>query len=100
MNYRYEDLGADQFEELIVLLCRHLLGAGVKGFAKGPDGGRDAKFIGTAELIPSSKVSWTGTVIVQAKHTNGYNKHFSETDFFSAKSDKTVIGEEVARISY
>ncbi len=36
MIYRYEDLGEDQFEELIVLLCRcHLLGAGVKGSPKG-----------------------------------------------------------------
>lgn len=96
--YRYEDLGDDQFEQLIVLLCRHLLGAGVKGFAKGPDGGRDAKFVGTAELLPSKAAPWMGTVIVQAKHTNGYNKHFSETDFYSANSQKTVIGEEVPRI--
>lgn len=96
--YRYEDLGNDQFEQLIVLLCRHLLGAGVKGFAKGPDGGRDAKFVGTAELLPSKAAPWMGTVIVQAKHTNGYNKHFSETDFYSANSQKTVIGEEVPRI--
>ena len=98
MIYRYEDLGDDQFEELIVLLCRHLLGAGVKGFAKGPDGGRDAKFVGTAELHPSKTAPWVGTVIVQAKHTNGYNKSFSETDFYSEKSEKTVLGEEVPRI--
>lgn len=98
MIYRYEDLGDDQFEELIVLLCRHLLGAGVKGFAKGPDGGRDAKFVGTAELHPSKAAPWAGTVIVQAKHTNGYNKSFSETDFYSEKSEKTVLGEEMPRI--
>ena len=98
MMHRYEDLGSDQFEELIVLLCRHLLGSGVKGFSKGPDGGRDAKFIGTAELHPSRAAPWKGTIIVQAKHTNGYNKHFSESDFFSPKSESTVIGEEVPRI--
>lgn len=98
MMYRYEDLGDDQFENLIVLLCRILLGVGVKGFAKGPDGGRDAKFVGTAELHPSKAAPWTGTVIVQAKHTNGYNKSYSETDFFSANSQKTVLGEEVPRI--
>ncbi|MBC7951443.1 MAG: hypothetical protein H7Z12_06410 [Rhodospirillaceae bacterium] len=98
MMYRYEDLSDDQFEELIVLLCRHLLGVGVKGFAKGPDGGRDAKFVGTAELHPSKAAPWTGTIIVQAKHTNGYNKHFSETDFYNPRSEKTVIGEEVPRI--
>lgn len=98
MMYRYEDLSDDQFETLIILLCRHLLGASIKGFAKGPDGGRDAKFVGTAELHPSKAAPWIGTTIVQAKHTNGYNKHFSETDFFSAGSVNTVIGEEVPRI--
>lgn len=98
MMYRYEDLGDDQFEALIVLLCQHLLGAGVKGFAKGPDGGRDAKFIGTAQLHPSTAAPWVGTVIVQAKHTNGYNKSFSEPDCYSSKSDKTVVGEEVPRV--
>ncbi|MEI9988123.1 MAG: hypothetical protein WDN69_36470 [Aliidongia sp.] len=62
------------------------------------DGGRDAKFVGTAELFPSKSAPWVGTVIIQAKHTNGYNRLFSETDFFSANSTKTVIGEEVPRI--
>ncbi|HEX7848399.1 MAG TPA: ABC-three component system protein [Sphingomonas sp.] len=98
MMYRYEDLSDEQFETLIILLCRHLLGASVKGFAKGPDGGRDAKFVGTAELHPSKAAPWVGTTIVQAKHTNGYNKHFSEADFYSTGSTNTVIGEEVPRI--
>jgi hypothetical protein len=98
MMYRYEDLSDEQFETLIILLCRHLLGASVKGFAKGADGGRDAKFVGTAELHPSKAAPWIGTTIVQAKHTNGYNKHFSESDFYSAGSIHTVIGEEVPRI--
>jgi hypothetical protein len=98
MMYRYEDLSDEQFETLIILLCRHLLGASVKGFAKGPDGGRDAKFVGTAELHPSKAAPWIGTTIVQAKHTNGYNKHFSESDFYSIGSMNTVIGEEVPRI--
>lgn len=98
MRYRYEDLSDEQFETLIILLCRHLLGAAVKGFAKGADGGRDAKFVGTAELHPSKAAPWVGTTIVQAKHTNGYNKHFSESDFYSTGSSNTVIGEEVPRI--
>lgn len=98
MKFAYEDLSEDQFETLIVLLCQQLLGVSVKGFAKGPDGGRDAKFIGTAELHPSKAAPWTGTVIIQAKHTNGYNRHFGEADFHSANSDDTVIGKEVPRI--
>ena len=43
MRFAYEDLSDHQFEELVVFLCRHLLGMGTQGFAKGVDGGRDAK---------------------------------------------------------
>ena len=99
MRYAYEDLSDDQFEELVVFLCRHLLGLGTQGFAKGVDGGRDAKFVGTAELLPSKAAPWSGTVIVQAKHTNGYNRSFSEGDFFNPNSKNTVVGKEVPRIT-
>ncbi|MBU1702309.1 MAG: hypothetical protein KJ970_09690 [Candidatus Eisenbacteria bacterium] len=98
MKFAYEDLSYDQFETLVVLLCQRLLGASVQGFAKGPDGGRDAKFIGTAELHPSKTAPWVGTTIVQAKHTNGYNRNFSESDFFSAAAANTVLGKEIPRI--
>lgn len=98
MKYAYEDLSWEQFERLVVCLCQHLLGISVQGFAAGPDGGRDAKFVGTAELHPSTAAPWCGVVIIQAKHTNGYNKHFSEYDFFSSTSDNTIIGKEVPRI--
>ena len=75
MEFAYEDLSDDQFEKLVVFLCQRLLGIAVQGFAKGPDGGRDAKFVGTAELHPSKAAPWVGTTIVLAKHTNGYNRH-------------------------
>ncbi len=98
MKFAYEDLSDGQFENLIVLLCQRLLGAAVQGFAKGPDGGRDAKFMGTAELFPSKSAPWVGTTIVQAKHTNGYNRNFSESDFFSKTAANTVLGKEIPRI--
>jgi hypothetical protein len=98
MKYAYEDLSADQFEQLIVCLCQSLLGISVQGFARGPDGGRDAKFVGTAELHPSKAAPWVGTTIIQAKHTNGYNRHFSETDFFNPKAANTVLGKEIPHI--
>ena len=98
MKFAYEDLSDSQFETLIVFLCQRLLGISVKGFAKGPDGGRDAKFVGTAELPPSKAAPWVGTTIVQAKHTNGHNRNFSEPDFFSTKSSSTVLSEEIPRI--
>jgi hypothetical protein len=98
VKYAYEDLSDGQFEKLIVLLCQKLLGISVQGFAQGPDGGRDAKFVGTAELHPSKSAPWTGTTIVQAKLTNGYNRSFSESDFFSTSASKTVLGEEIPRV--
>jgi hypothetical protein len=98
MKYAYEDLYPQQFEQLIVLLCQHLLGMSVQPFATGPDGGRDAKFVGTAEIHPSRADPWKGIVIVQAKHTAGYYKSCSDSDFYSKGSTNTVIGEEIPRI--
>ena len=98
MKFAYEDLSDGQFETLIVLLCQRLLGVSVQSFAKGPDGGRDAKFMGTAELHPSKTAPWVGITIVQAKHTNGYNRNFSESDFFSMTAVNTVLGKEIPRI--
>jgi hypothetical protein len=99
MKYAYENLGDEQFEMLIILLCQKLLGIGVQGFSKGRDGGRDAKFVGVAEVHPSKACPWSGTTIVQARHTNGYNKSFSETDFYNPKADTaSVLSEEIPRI--
>lgn len=98
MKYAYEDLSPSQFELLVVAICQFVLGAGVQGFATGPDGGRDAKFVGTAELHPSKAAPWQGTVIVQAKHTNGYNTTFSDADFYSTEHDATVLGAELPRV--
>ncbi len=98
MKYAYEDLSDDQFEQLVVFLCQELLGIATQGFAKGPDGGRDAKFVGTAELYPSKSSPWHGTTIIQAKHTNGYNKHFSEADFYSVDGDSSVLSKEISRV--
>lgn len=83
MKYAYENLSDGQFETLIVFLCQHLLGISAQGFAKGPDGGRDAKFVGTAELHPSKAAPWVGTTIIQGKHTN-----FSESELFRAAAYK------------
>lgn len=98
MKYAYEDLSDVQFEALIVILCQRLLGISVQGFSPGADGGRDGKFVGRAELHPSSAAPWDGTTIIQAKHTNGYNHSFSESNFFSTSSSNTVLGKEIPRI--
>jgi len=100
MKYAYEDMGDEQFETLVVFLCQKLLGMSVQGFSKGPDGGRDAKFVGTAELHPSKASPWIGITIIQAKHTNGYNRNFSETDFYNPKpGTRSIIGDELPRVT-
>ena len=99
MKFAYEDLSDDQFEILVVLLCQRLFGISVQGFAKGPDGGRDAKFVGASQLYPSTAAPWVGTTIIQAKHSNGYNRSFSESDFFSTTSVNTVINKEIPSIN-
>ncbi len=98
VRYSYENLSYEQFETLIVLLCKKLFGTAVQGFAKGPDGGRDAKFVGKAERFPSTAEPWIGTTIIQAKHTNGINRSFSETDFYSPTSTNTILDKEILRI--
>jgi len=98
MKYAYEDLSPEQFEELIVHICRKLMGISVIGFSTGPDGGRDARFHGTAELHPSKAAPWIGKVVIQGKHTNGLNRTFYEADFYSESNTNCVIAKELPRI--
>lgn len=98
MKYAYEDLSDEQFEKLVILICQKLFGVATQGFTKGPDGGRDAKFIGTAESYPSKVAPWKGITIIQAKHTYGINKCFNEKDFFSLKAKDTILTKEIPRI--
>ena len=98
MKYAHEDLSDRQFENLIVFLCQELLGIAVQGFSDGADGGRDAKFVGTAQLHPSKAAPWVGTTIIQAKHTNGYNRLFSEGDFYNPDAMTSIVGDELPRI--
>lgn len=93
----YTDLSDTQFEELVIEFCVELLGYGVQGFVTGMDGGRDARFCGRAQLIPSTSSPWDGNIIIQAKHTELLNKSFSEADF-SGDGDDSVIAKEVERV--
>jgi|SRR5665648_117969 len=95
MGYPFEDLSAGQFEAFVVQAARLKLGKGVQGFADGVDGGRDARFEGTADGFPSYADPWSGITIIQAKHTNGYG-HFSDPDF-SGNGDTSVISKEIDR---
>lgn len=97
MRFALHDLQPSQFEDLVVELCHELLGAGVQKFATGPDGGRDAKFVGTAQEFPSRAAPLTGTTVVQAKHTLDAVGKFSDADF-SGTAATSTLSEEVPRI--
>jgi hypothetical protein len=97
MTPEYHNLSDIQFEELVIEFCVELLGAGVQGFVTGKDGGRDAKFEGTANRIPSEAGPWSGKVVIQAKHTEMPTKSFSEADF-SGTTDSSVLGKELPRV--
>lgn len=93
--YKYEELSPSQFENLVVDLCRAILGKATRGFAEGPDGGIDAIFVGMANDYPSAKSPWKGTTVIQAKHVLRAGASFSDTDF-SGKSG--TLSHELPRI--
>jgi hypothetical protein len=96
-RYAYHDLYAAQFEELVVAICSVLLGDGVQPFSSGPDGGRDARFDGTALCLPSSAAPHAGRFIAQAKHTEHPFAKYSDPDFAS-DADSSVLSKEIPRI--
>lgn len=93
MAIPYEDLNDDDFELLTYRICTHILGIATEAFAKGPDGGRDARFEG----CPLQFQSWNGKVIVQAKHVNAPNASFSAKDFYSL-SENSLIRKETKKV--
>ena len=97
MRHEYEDLYPSQFEQLVIALCQQLLGIGTIGFSEGPDGGRDAKFEGTADY-PSHEAPWKGITVVQAKHTRNPIATFSDPDFYSSSNKNSVLTQELSRI--
>lgn len=97
MSYAYEDLDDAQFERLVVECARKLFGMAVQSFATGVDGGRDARFEGTAERFPSTAEPWKGLTVVQAKHTNATNVHYSDS-MFSGVTATSTLSEEIIRI--
>lgn len=93
MDYRLENLSEDDFEELVCVLCQEILGIGTVAFSKGKDGGRDARFEGTANAYPSTISPWAGKFIIQAKHTTDYNASCSDKPFYG--NDSCLINKEI-----
>lgn len=88
LHYQNED----DFENLVTLICKKILGEGVIPFAKGRDGGKDGRFTGTANCFPSENDPWKGKIIVQAKHTEKIQASCSDSDF------NNTVGEEIEKI--
>lgn len=81
MRYPLYDLNCDDFESLVILICNHILGSATIPFSKGKDGGKDGKYIGQANKIPSESNPWNGKIIIQAKHTIKINATCSDSPF-------------------
>ena len=95
-DYRLYELSDAEFEGVVVQICVRWLGQGVTPFALGRDGGRDAKFHGTATSFPSANAPHVGPFVIQAKHVNERDRSCSDRDFA-----KLVKGEhsKVRRLS-
>lgn len=99
MNYYpFENLNDTKFQELIVLICRSLLGIGVKNFSMGRDGAKDGWFEGKAEKFPSTTKPWEGKFIIQAKHTIVHNASCSDNGFSSETNKNSVLTKELNRL--
>lgn len=91
-RFPLRDLSEAEFEDLVVAICRELLGVGVTGFAPGPDGGRDACFEGTANCFPSDTPA-TGKFVIQAKHAQSPVASCSDYGF-----KKKLLDEELPKV--
>ena len=65
-KYDINNIGEKEFERLIQALIKEIIGLGTITFGEGPDGGREATFLGKAGY-PSKEEQWDGEWIFQAK---------------------------------
>lgn len=96
MNYRLEDVSADDFEKLVNELCQRILGTGTVSFSSGRDGGRDGRFTGTTNKFPSETEKWNGRFIIQSKHTEDYQASCSDKTFHGNKT--SIVNKEIERL--
>jgi len=99
MRFHYHDAHDRDFEDLVVELCRYLLGIGVQKFSSGPDGGRDARFEGTAERWPSTSKPHAGKFVIQAKHTQHPWAKTGDSGFSSETDKNSVLSKELPKIA-
>lgn len=95
-RYPLHELNDEEFEDLVTRICRKILGVGTTSFEKGRDGGKDAKFVGTANCFPSKTSPLSGNAVIQAKHTTDPTKSCSDNDFESNKT--SILNKEIPKI--
>ena len=93
----YDLLSSDEFECLVAEVCQLTLGVGTITFTDGPDGGRDARFHGTAKTFPSETDPLTGKFIIQAKHVRSRDASCSDTSFQRILEDEYQKVEALAQ---
>lgn len=91
-RFPLHDLSEAEFESLVVAICREILGVSVSSFARGPDGGKDAYFEGTASCFPSGDTA-SGKFVIQAKHSQSAVASCSESSF-----KKTLLDKELPKV--
>lgn len=96
-QFPYENLTDEEFENLVIRICKEILGIGCKTFSAGKDGAKDSWFTGTAESFPSKAKPWSGTFNIQAKHTKIYNASCSDNDF--SVNQTSVLAKEIKRLN-
>jgi hypothetical protein len=94
--FPYENLLDEEFETLVIRICKEILGIGAKTFSPGPDGAKDSWFEGTAETFPSTREPWSGKFIIQAKHTRTQNASCADNDFSVNKT--SILAKEIERL--
>jgi len=92
-RFPLHQLHDSEFEDLVTLICREIFGTGVTSFASGPDGGKDAKFEGTARQFPDTANPVSGKLIIQAKHTSNPISSCSDYEF-----ETTLLNKEIPKI--
>lgn len=92
-DYHLHEISTDDHELLVITICRDILGMGTVNFSEGKDGGKDGKFVGTAQKFPSDKSPWSGTFIIQSKRVADPTKSCSDSDF-----KRKVLKPEIIKI--
>jgi hypothetical protein len=69
-DFSYEQLSPRAFEQLAVALVESVMGAGLEVYGPGPDGGREATWLGKINWSlsdPEDSENWQGYTVIQVK---------------------------------